>query len=208
MFKRIAFLGIIAVWAWMGLSTAQAAKVGTAAPDFNAADSHGKLHKLADMKGKFVVLEWHNQDCPFVKSQYKGKMQKLQKTWTDRGVLWFEVVSSAPKTEGYVDATGANEDITRSMSNATAVILDPKGVLGHAYGAKTTPHMFIIDPKGKLIYDGAIDNDPLDDIEMPKTEKGEMYVNYVERALQEAMLDGKPVSIPTTAPYGCHVKYK
>lgn len=141
-------------------SAVQAAKVGDPAPDFTATDSFGKLHKLSDMKGKFIVLEWHNQVCPFVVSQYKGKMQKLQEKWTKKGVQWFTVISSAPGMEGYVEASPANDDVKKHNANVTAVFLDPKGVMGRAYGAKTTPHMFVINPKGVLVYNGAIDNAP------------------------------------------------
>ncbi|HJT25123.1 MAG TPA: redoxin domain-containing protein, partial [bacterium] len=164
---------------WMGTSTAAlAAVVGDPAPDFTATDSHGKVHKLADLKGKWVVLEWHNQDCPFVKSQYsRGKMQRLQAKWTQKGVKWFTVISSAPGTEGSVDAAGANKDVKEKKAHVTAVFLDPQGTIGHAYGAKTTPHMFVINPKGVLIYDGAIDNAPREDGDVAKNEQGEAFVN-------------------------------
>jgi peroxiredoxin len=189
-------------------SFAQAAKVGDSAPDFDATDSYGHHHKLADLKGRFVVLEWHNQKCPFVKSQYKGKMQKLQEKWTKRGVQWFTVISSAPGLEGYVEASKANDDMKKTQARVTAVFLDPKGVLGRSYGAKTTPHMFVINPKGILLYNGAIDNAPLKNGNVAKNNQGEIFVNYVDRALQEAMVEKKKVTIPSTAPYGCHVKYK
>jgi peroxiredoxin len=186
---------------------ARAAAVGGPAPDFTATDSYGKMHKLADLRGKYVVLEWHNQNCPFVKSQYKGKMQKLQDKWTKKGVQWFTVISSAPHTQGYVEASAANQDVKDKKAHVTAVLLDPKGELGHLYGAKTTPHMFVIDPKGVLVYDGAIDNAPREDGDVAKNGNGEEFVNYVDRALAESM-DGKKVSIPSTPPYGCGVKYK
>lgn len=188
--------------------SARAAVVGDPAPDFTATDSNGKVHKLANLKGKWVVLEWHNQDCPFVKSQYsQGKMQNLQAKWVKKGVKWFTVISSAPGTEGYVDAAGANKDAEEKKAHVTAVLLDPQGVIGHAYGAKTTPHMFVINPKGVLVYDGAIDNAPREDGDVAKNEGGEAFVNYVDRALTEAMA-GKKVSIPSAPPYGCHVKYE
>jgi peroxiredoxin len=185
-----------------------AATVGEPAPDFTATDSYGKLHKLADFKGKYVVLEWHNQQCPFVVSQYKSKMEKLQAKWVKQGVQWFAVISSAPGMEGYAEASQANDDMKNHKAHVTAVFLDPKGNLGHSYGAKTTPHMFVIDPKGLLIYDGAIDNAPRVDDEVAKTDGGETFVNYVDRALTESIVNGKKVSIPSTPPYGCHVKYK
>jgi len=189
-------------------SSALAAAVGELAPDFTATDSYGKIHKLADLRGKYVVLEWHNQDCPFVKSQYKGKMQKLQDKWVKKGVEWFTVISSAPGMEGYVEATAANQDVKNKKAHVTAVFLDPRGTLGHLYGAKTTPHMFVIDPKGVLIYDGAIDNAPREDGDVEKNQNGEPFVNYVDRALTESMVNGKKVSLPSMPPYGCHVKYK
>ncbi len=190
-------------------SPLMAAKVGEKAPDFTATDSHAKLHKLADSKGKYVVLEWHNQSCPFVVSQYKkGKMQKTQDKWTKKGVQWFTVISSAPGLEGYVEATAANDDVKKTKAHVTAVFLDPKGTLGHLYEAKCTPHMFVIDSKGVLIYNGAIDNAPREDKISKKTQGGEVYVNYVDRALQENMVEGKKVTLPSTTPYGCHVKYK
>jgi peroxiredoxin len=204
MINKKMLAGIVAVALAAGV---WAAEVGKPAPDFTAVDSNGKVHKLPDLKGKFVVLEWHNQDCPFVKSQYgNGKMQRLQEKWTKKGVQWFTVISSAPGKEGYVEATGANQDVKQTKAKVTAVFLDPKGTMGVAYGAKTTPHMFVIDPKGTLIYDGAIDNAPRVDEDVAKTEQGEPFVNYVDRALTEAKT-GKKVSIPSIAPYGCHVKY-
>jgi peroxiredoxin len=192
----------------LGLGTGLwAAEVGKPAPDFSAVDSKGKVHELKKLKGLFVVLEWHNQDCPFVVSQYsKGKMQKLQEKWTGRGVQWFTVISSAPGKEGYVQASGADQDVKKTKAKVTAVFLDPKGTLGKAYGAKTTPHLFVIDPKGVLIYDGAIDNAPREDGISLKNEDGQPYLNYVDKALTEAK-GGKKVSIPSMAPYGCHVKY-
>ena len=189
-------------------SLGHAATVGDPAPDFTAIDSNGKEHKLADSKGKYVVLEWHNQSCPFVVSQYKGKMEKLQAKWVRKGVQWFAVISSAPGMEGYAEATQANSDMNSHHAHLTAVFLDPKGNLGHAFGAKTTPHMFVIDPKGVLIYDGAIDNAPRVDEDVTKTDSGEPFVNYVDRALTESMVNGKKVSIPSTPAYGCGVKYK
>ncbi len=207
---RIFKKGIMTALAVAALSfagAAQAAKVGNPAPDFTGTGSNLKQYKLSDLRGKFVVLEWHNQNCPFVVSQYKGKMQKLQAKWTGKGVLWFTVISSAPKKEGYVQAPQATEDLQKTGAHVTAALLDPKGRIGRAYGAKTTPHMFVIDPKGILIYDGAIDNAPRVDEEITKAESGETYVNYVDRALTEAMEKKKKVSIPSTPPYGCHVKY-
>lgn len=182
---------------------ALAARVGDAAPDFTATDSNGKTHHLADYKGKYVVLEWHNQGCPFTKKHYEsGNMQRLQKEWTGKGVVWFTVISSAPGTQGYVTASQENDYLKRMNAVPSAVLLDPEGSLGHLYAAKTTPHMYIIDPKGTLIYNGAIDDHPTPDPSDIASSK-----NYVSAALQEA-LSGKPIADAATRPYGCSVKYK
>jgi peroxiredoxin len=198
-------------WVWLILwlitAAAQCAMVGQKAPDFTGKDTWGKTHQLSDYKGKFVVLEWHNHDCPFTLSQYQGKMQKLQQTWTKRGVVWLRVISSAPGKDGYVDAQRANLDASRNGAAATATLLDPTGVIGHAYGAKTTPHMFIIGTDGILLYNGAVDNAPLEDAFSDKTQKGEIYVNYVDQALWETT-SNREISVKSTAPYGCAVKYK
>jgi peroxiredoxin len=205
--KRIVTLGLLALGFWLGISFAWAVKAGESAPDFKAKDSYGKNRKLSDYRGKFVVLEWHNKDCPFVQSQYKGKMEKLQQEWTKKGVVWFIVNSSAPGKDGYVTAAKANLDVKRHGAVPTAALMDPAGVIGRAYGAKTTPHMFVIDPKGIVLYNGAVDNAPLEDELTARNQEGKPCLNYVDQALQEAVR-GAEVSIPTTAPYGCSVKYK
>jgi len=179
-----------------------AAKVGDPAPQFTATDSHGASRSLSSYRGKFVVLEWHNQGCPYTKKHYdSGNMERLQKEWTSKGVVWFTVISSSPGTQGYVTADEENSYVSKMHAAPTAVLLDPSGDLGHLYSAKTTPHMFIIDPAGKLIYDGAIDDHPTPDPQDITISK-----NYVSQALSEAMA-GKPVSTPTSRPYGCSVKY-
>ncbi len=180
-----------------------AARVGEAAPDFTATDSNGQTHRLADYRGKYVVLEWHNQGCPYTRKHYdSGNMQRLQKEWTQKGVVWLTVISSAPGTQGYVTAPEENDYVKRMHAVPTAVLLDPDGNLGHLYAAKTTPHMYIIDPKGTLIYNGAIDDHPTSDPgDIPNSR------NYVSLALTEAM-GGQPVADASTRPYGCSVKYK
>jgi peroxiredoxin len=180
-----------------------AARVGESAPDFTANDSNGKSHHLADYKGKYVVLEWHNQGCPYTRKHYdSGNMQHLQKEWTGKGVVWFTVISSAPGAQGFVTAAEENDYVNKVNASPTAVLLDPQGTLGHLYGARTTPHMFIIDPKGALVYNGAIDDHPTSDqSDIPSSK------NYVSMALREAM-SGKPVSEAATRPYGCSVKYR
>jgi AhpC/TSA family len=183
-------------------SAAWAARVGEPAPNFTATDSNGKVHRLSDFAGKFVVLEWTNQGCPYTQKQYNsGNMQRLQLEWTGRGVVWMTVVSSAPGKQGYVTGAEENEYLKKVNASPSAVLLDPTGAIGHLYDAKTTPHMYVIDPKGILIYDGAIDDKPTTDLADVKDAK-----NYVSLALNEAM-GGKPVSNPTTRPYGCSVKY-
>lgn len=182
--------------------SAFAVKVGDEAPDFTGTDSHGQAHKLSDYRGKFVVLEWHNNGCPFTKKHYESSnMQSLQKEWTDKGVIWLTVISSSPGSQGYVTADQENEYLQKMHAAPTAAILDAKGEIGHLYGAKTTPHMFVINPQGQLIYNGAIDDKATTD---PSDVNGAN--NYVSDALQEAM-SGKAVAVATTRPYGCSVKY-
>lgn len=184
------------------LNGAQAAKVGEAAPAFTATDSNGKQVSLEQFKGKFVVLEWHNEACPFVVKHYgSGNLPKLQKEWTGKQVVWLSIISSAPGKQGHVDGKGANADVQKHQAVPTATLLDPKGEIGKLYGAKTTPHMFVINPKGQLIYNGAIDDKPT-----PNAADIAGAKNYVSQALTEAIA-GKPVSEPTTTPYGCSVKY-
>jgi peroxiredoxin len=185
------------------MMTALGARIGEPAPDFTAVDSTGKSQNLHAYRGKYVVLEWHNQGCPYTKKHYEsGNMQHLQKEWTAKGVVWFTVISSAPGTQGYVTPTQENEYVKQMNAVPTAVLMDPNGTLGHLYAAKTTPHMYIIDPNGVLIYNGAIDDHPTSDQADIASSK-----NYVSNALTEA-LAGKPVADPATQPYGCSVKYQ
>lgn len=179
-----------------------AAKVGDPAPDFTASGSDGRAYHLADYHGKYVVLEWHNNGCPYTRKHYEsGNMQKLQKEWTEKGVVWFTVISSAPGTQGYMTADQENAYMTKMHASPTAALLDPSGDLGHLYDAKTTPHMIVINPQGSIIYDGAIDDHPTSDQADIASSK-----NYVEEALTEAM-SGRPVETAITRPYGCSVKY-
>ena len=182
--------------------SAYAARVGSPAPAFTGTDTHGQTHNLSDYRGKFVVLEWTNKDCPYTRKQYdSGNMQSLQKEWTAKGVVWLTILSSASGEQGYMTAAEENAWITKVHAAPTAAILDPSGAIGHAYEAKTTPHMFVIDPTGKLIYAGAIDDHPTTDVADVPVSK-----NYVSAALTAAMAD-KPVAITYTRPYGCSVKY-
>ena len=175
---------------------------GDRAPEFTAIDSNGHPVRLADYKGKYVVLEWTNQGCPFTVKHYaSGNMQKLQKEWTSKGIVWLTVISSAPGKQGHVSAQEQNAYVKKVNASPSATLMDEKGSLGHLYGAKTTPHMFVIDPEGKLIYAGAIDDHPTtDESDIPNSK------NYLNAALTEA-LAGKPVTEASTKPYGCSVKY-
>lgn len=179
-----------------------AVKIGEVAPGFSARDSNGKVQQLADYRGKYVVLEWHNRQCPYVHKHYSsGNMQKLQREWTDKGVAWFTVISSAPGKQGYMTADEENAFVRKMNASPTAVLLDPSGEVGHLYEAKTSPHMFVINPQGILIYDGAIDDKPTTDLDdVP------IATNYVTLALEEAMA-GNQVKTAVTRPYGCSVKY-
>ena len=180
-----------------------AVKVGQAAPDFTAAASNGQTYKLSDLRGKFVVFEWHNNGCPYTIKHYSGgNMQRLQKEWTAKGVVWLTVISSAPGTQGYVTADQENGYLKRMNAAPTAALLDPTGQLGHLYDARTTPQMVLIGKDGKLLYDGAIDS-----IDSADTADIKAAKNYIAQALNEAIA-GKPVSQPATRPYGCTVKYR
>jgi peroxiredoxin len=195
----------ISVWILL-LATAQvamsAAKVGQPAPDFSGTASDGKSYHLADYRGKFVVLEWHNNGCPYTRKHYNsGNMQNLQKQWTARGVVWFTVISSAPGKQGYVNANDENTYMSKMGAAPTAALLDPTGSIGHLYDAKTTPQMIVINPQGVIVYDGAIDNRPTSDL---KDIQG--ATNYVTLALEQS-LAGKNVDTAATRPYGCSVKY-
>ena len=183
-------------------ATAEEPTIGQPAPDFSATDSQGKTRHLADFKGKTVVLEWTNADCPYTRKHYtSGNMQGLQTLARQQGVVWLSVISSAPGKQGYVDGAGADE-LTRTRHAApTAVLLDPSGAVGRLYHAKTTPHMFVVDAKGTLEYMGGIDSLATSDVDdIPKAEP------YLKEAML-AVVDDKPVAHPVTRPYGCSVKY-
>jgi peroxiredoxin len=193
---------IAAMVALTFVPAASAAQVGSAAPDFRGTDSNGKTQSLDQYRGKYVVLEWHNHDCPYTVKHYEsGNMQSLQKQWTAKGVVWLTVISSAPGTQGYMSAAQENAFLSKSGAKPTAVILDPTGAVGHLYDARTTPNMFVIDPSGKLIYAGAIDDHPTTEVSDIRVSK-----NYVSAALTEAM-NGQTVETAYTRPYGCSVKY-
>jgi peroxiredoxin len=191
--------GVIAMTA--GLAFAET-EIGKAAPNFSLPDTNGKAHTLADLKGKYVVLEWYQPDCPFVQKHYRsGNMQALQKEYTAKGVTWLSIDSSAPGEQGNYPAEKLNEISAQNGSARTALLLDPAGTVGRLYGAKTTPDMYIITPDGILVYKGAIDNKRSTDLADVKT-----ATNYVKGAL-DAVMAGKTVPTTATQPYGCSVKY-
>lgn len=175
---------------------------GDRAPEFRLQDLRGATRTLAEFRGKVVVLEWINVDCPFVKKHYgSGNMQALQRTWQARGVVWLLVASSAPGKQGHYAAAAWPGLLAERKAAPTALLLDPAGHAGRAYGAKTTPHLFVIDKTGRLAYTGAIDD-------RPSTNPADIAgaKNHVAAALA-AVLAGKPVVLADTKPYGCSVKY-
>src|SRR5213595_166776 len=177
--------------------------VGSAAPDFSLPDAKGTTHSVSQYKGKDVVLEWFNPECPFVKKHYGGgNMQKLQEEFTSKGVVWLSIDSAAPGKEGNLTPEQAEKKMTDWKTHSTALLLDPEGNAGKTYGAKNTPHMFVINPEGKIIYEGAIDSKAT-----PNPADIPSSTNYVKNALDES-LGGKAVSDAQTKPYGCHITYK
>jgi peroxiredoxin len=177
-------------------------EIGQPALDFALKDLSGKERQLSDLKGKFVVLEWVNFGCPFVRKHYGSKnMQKLQKEFVDKGVVWLSICSSAPGKQGNETPEAAKKGLAKFGSDASAYLVDQDGKVGKLYDARTTPQMFVVNPEGVLIYAGAIDDKPT-----PKPETVAVAKNFVKAALNEAT-SGKPVSVPSTKPYGCSVKY-
>ena len=177
-------------------------KVGAPAPAFTAVNSDGKTVNLNDYRGKTIVLEWTNDGCPYVRKHYgSGNMQALQKKWTDQGIVWLSVISSPPGEQGFADGARANSLTAERKATPTLVLLDPKQQVARAYGATSTPHMYIIKPDGMLAYAGAIDDKPTS-----RTADINGAKNYVDEALSE-LKAGKPVSTPATRAYGCVVKY-
>jgi len=177
--------------------------VGGAAPDFSLTDAKGKTHSLSQYKGKYVVLEWFNPECPFVKKHYgSGNMQKLQEEYTGKGVVWLTIDSNAPGSEGNMTPEQAAKVAAAWKTHQTALLLDPEGKAGRAYGAKNTPNMVVVSPEGKIAYEGAIDSKAT-----PNPADIPSSTNYVKVALDES-LAGKPVTTANTKPYGCSVKYQ
>jgi peroxiredoxin len=201
--KTKPILTILASLATTTLLALDSPPVGSAAPDFSLTDARGKTHSLSQYKGKYVVLEWFNPECPFVKKHYgSGNMQKLQEEYTGKGVVWLTIDSNAPGSEGNMTPEQAEKVTAAWKTHQTALLLDPEGKAGRAYGAKNTPNMVIINPEGKIIYRGAIDSKAT-----PNPSDIPSSTNYVKAALDQS-LSGKSVSTPETKPYGCSVKYK
>lgn len=190
-----------AITAISSLATA-APEIGKTAPAFAVRDNTGKMQTLADHLGKVIVLEWTNAECPFVRKYYSSdSMQKLQRTYTDKGVVWLSVVSSAKGKQGHVSDVEANKLTSDRKAAPTAVLFDESGSMGHAYDARTTPHMYVIDTNGALAYMGGIDSIASADVE--DIAKATPYLADAT----DAVLAGEPVAEPVTKPYGCSVKY-
>lgn len=199
----VALLACLASTSCNKTPVAESPAAGATAPDISVTDSNGKTHTVSQYRGKTVVLEWFNPGCPFVKKHYEsGNMQKLQEEFTGKGVVWLTIDSSAPFRQGHLTPAEANARITEWKMKPSALLLDPDGKAGQTYGAKTTPHMFVISPDGKVIYQGAIDSTPSNSPAAIAS-----ATNYVKAALDESMA-GKPVTTASTRPYGCSVKYK
>jgi peroxiredoxin len=199
----LALIMVLALVLAAPADTSVKAAIDESAPDFTLVDIIGKKHKLSEYKGKYVVLEWNNWDCPFVKKHYNSEnMQSLQKNYGKKEVVWLTICSSAPGKQGYYEAKDHQKRFDKANSAATAYLVDPEGEVGRLYGAKTTPHMFVIDPKGVLIYAGAID-----DKKSTNPDDVEGATNYVSASLDEAM-SGGDVKTKSAPPYGCGVKYK
>ena len=201
MFDRRALLGLAAAAAIAAPAVA-APVVGQPAPAFTAVDADGHARSLAEFKGKTVVLEWTNNGCPYVQKHYNsGHMQGLQKEAAKEGVVWLTLISSAPGFQGYLTGPQAKQWKTKVGAASSDVLLDPKGTVGRAYGARTTPHMYVVDKAGTLVYMGGIDDQPTPDPDSLKTAR-----NYVVAALADVRA-GRPVAQAVTRPYGCSVKY-
>ncbi|MEJ2503388.1 MAG: redoxin domain-containing protein [Gemmatimonadota bacterium] len=200
---RIALVAVAATVALAAFTPQGTPEIGQAAPTFTLPDTHGQSHALEQYRGQWVVLEWLNYGCPYVSKHYRtDNIPAQQRKWTDEGVVWLSIVSSAPGAQGYYEAAQMNEVSAEHGNAATAVLMDPEGTVGHLYAARTTPHMFVIDPEGELVYMGGID-----DVPTARDEDLERATQLVDQALAQAMA-GEPVSQPVSQPYGCNVKYK
>lgn len=201
--KKQLMIALAAVTMAAGTTLAQKLAVNEPAPDFTLTDTKGGSHSLSDFRGKYVVLEWINHGCPFVVKHYsEGHMQALQKEYTEKGVVWLAICSSAEGKQGYMSNEEWEKTNAENGTAVTAVLVDAEGTVGKLYSARTTPHMYVISPDGTLIYQGAIDSIKSTDAgDIPKAE------NYVAAALTQHMA-GEAVANADTPPYGCSVKYK
>lgn len=200
--KKLSLMIAMVLFAATAMFASETAKVGGKAPEFTLKDYNGVEHSLTDFAGKYVVLEWINYDCPFVKKHYESKnMQNLQREYTKKGVIWLAVCSSADGQQGNFTKDELMKKKETMATAETAYLVDASGKVGKMYNAKVTPDMVVINPKQEVIYLGAIDSTPSADQDDIKTS-----VNYVKQALDAAM-DGKPVETKSSKPYGCAVKY-
>lgn len=190
------------LWLPAHAQTAAVGQVGQMAPDFSATDTAGRTHKLSDFKGRFVVLEWTNPGCPFVRKHYGGNMQATQKDTTGKGAVWLAINSTEEASSDYLAPAGLAAWMGEKQAAPTATLMDASGKIGQLYGARTTPHMYIVNPQGRLVYAGAIDSVPSARIDDIKT-----ATNYVRQGLAEG-LAGKPLSVASSRAYGCAIKYK
>ncbi len=196
-FTAFATLALVA-----GCAEADAQVVGKPAPTFVAADVNGKAVSLSDFRGKTVVIEWNNPECPFVQKHYgSGSMQKTQAAAAKDGVVWLSINSGAPGKQGHMSGAEAKAFVAEAGARPTAYLLDPRGVVGKAYEAKTTPHMYVVNKAGTLVYVGGIDDKPTKNASDINGAR-----NHVLAALSELKV-GKAVSVATSRPYGCAVKY-
>ena len=200
--KKLLSIASIVSLAFVAGSAGAAATVGQAAPAFTATDASGKAVSLADYKGKTVVLEWVNPGCPFVQKHYNAaNMQGTQKDATGKGVVWLTINSTSTDAGDYLPPAEMAKWMQQQKAANSAMLMDADGKVGRAYGARTTPHMYIVDPAGKLVYAGGIDDKATSNVaDIPRA------TNYVKAALNES-LAGKPVSQASTRPYGCSIKY-
>ncbi len=197
----IAFIGLGFFLSLTPSSRAEA-PVGAKAPDFSVSTATGESKSLSDFSGKFVVLEWHNKDCPYVVKHYgSNNMQGLQKKYTEQAVVWLTVLSSAPGKQGHLTAEQVLAEAKKGKWASSHILLDPDGKMGRAFGARVTPHMFILNPEGHVVYNGAIDDNSSANPKVIPESK-----NYVATAL-DALLKGEEVKVSQTRPYGCSVKY-
>ena len=203
--RRAVMAAAVALGATLAMGTAAfaAPNVGEKAPDFIAVDTRGTQHKLSDFAGKYVVLEWTNPGCPFVRKHYgSGNLPATQKAATDKGVVWLAINSTERAASDYLEPAAFDAWMKQHAAAPTAALMDQDGVVGQAYGARTTPHLFIIDPKGVLVYAGGIDS-----IASARADDIKAATNYVAKALGEVW-SGKPISASATKPYGCSIKYR